>query len=332
MRGILPSLPAPQAASRHGTPPRRRLKLSARSAVDPCVSSLVAPQFFETFDGDLRLGGVLASLRSRLLERIRTGALELPLLPQVAMQVLSLASSDDTDSRELADLLRSDPAMTAHLLRIVNSPVYQSMTPIDSVQQATRRLGLAKVRQIALVIACKQRVFRVNGFEPEVYRTFRHSLATALLAQEIARARRSDEEEAFLAGLLHDVGRPVLLQAVADLDAEPRILDAPAILAVVAELHARVGGMLARKWRLNPSVCEAIAFHHDPLACGPSNPLPILVNLADNLAVGVLEANDAAESACLTHWTLPHLRLAPEAVAAIFAQRVALMQTLQAVA
>jgi putative nucleotidyltransferase with HDIG domain len=296
------------------------------------VNSLQAPQLLETFKGDARLEAMVDSLRGRLLERIKADALELPLLPQVAMEVLALASSENSDSRHLAELLRRDQAMTMHVLRIVNSPLYRSRSPIDSLPQAMSRLGLAKIRQIALVIACKQRVFRAKGFEPEVYKSFRHSLATGLYAQEIARARHSDEEEAFLAGLLHDVGRPVLLQAVADLHVEKRLIDTPAVLAVIAELHTRVGGMLARKWGLPSRVAEAIAYHHDPSAANPSNPLPMLVNLADELATSALEANDGQETAPTTHWTLASLRLTSDALAEVVAQKGLLLQTLQAVA
>jgi putative nucleotidyltransferase with HDIG domain len=296
------------------------------------VGSLLAPQIADSFRGDPRLEAVVGSLRDRLLERMNADALELPLLPQVAMEVLALASSEDSDSRRLADLLRRDQAMTAHVLRVVNSPLYRSRVPIDSLTQAMSRLGLAKVRQIALIVSCRQRVFRVKGFEPEVYRAFRHSLATALFAQEVARARHSNEEDAFLAGLLHDVGRPVLLQAVVDVSTEPRLVDGPAVMAVIAELHTRVGNVLARKWALPHRVAEAIAYHHDPAACGASNPLPMIVALADDLAMMALDANDANTPSPVTHWTLSHLKLAPEGLATVVAQRAVLVQTLQAVA
>ena len=296
------------------------------------MRSVPVKQFFESDISDPRFARVVSSLRSRLLERLRAGALELPLLPQVASQVLALASNEDADARELSDLLRKDPAMTAHVLRVVNSPFYRARASIDSLEQATRRLGHLKVRQIALVIACKQRVFRARGFEPEVYKSFRHSLAAAFFAERIARVRQVDQESAFVAGLLHDIGRPVLLQAVVDLDADARLADGPAVLAVVAELHTLVGGMLAQKWRLPPQIAGAIAYHHDPLSCPSSSPLPLIVSLADDLAVGALEANDEPETACGTHWTLPHLGIGAAAVELLVAQRGVLLESLQAVA
>ncbi len=303
-----------------------------RTAVATSVGSLQAPDIVDTAPADTRLAGAIATLRNGVLARLKANALDLPLLPQVAMQVLAMASREDADAHRLAELLRRDQAMTVHVLRVVNSPFYRSRSPIESLEQATMRLGFPRVRQIALVIACKQRIFRVKGFEPEVYKAFRHSLATALFAEELARALGRDEGEAFLAGLLHDVGRPIVLQAVADFHPESRLTNAPAVLAVAAELHTRVGGVLARKWHLPASICDAITYHHNPTSCPSVNQLPMLVNLADDLAVGALEANDATEPAPPTHWTLPHLHLPHDALAKVLAQRDVLLQTMQAVA
>ena len=211
------------------------------------MSSVAAPSLVENIKDDARLHLVFDSLRGRLLARMKAGALELPLLPRVAMDVLRMTTSESSSAEELAEVLHRDQSMTAHVLRVVNSPLYRTRSPIDSLPQALNRLGFGMIREIAMVIACKQRVFRARDFGPEVYRSFRHSLGTALFAQEIARAIHVDAEEAFLAGLLHDIGRPVLLQAVADLHAESRLVDTPAVMAVVAELHAQVGELLARK-------------------------------------------------------------------------------------
>ena len=260
------------------------------------------------------------------------GALELPLLPQVAVEVLSLTSRDDSDPRRLSDLLQHDPAMTAHILRIANSPLYRARTPIDSLPQALVRIGFAQVRQMALIVACKQRVFRAKGFEADVHRAFRHSLGAALYARAIAHARRRDEDEAFLAALLHDVGRPILLQAVADgHEGLLRLSDRPAVLGVVASMHARAGASLARSWRLPSRVTEAIAEHHDAEIGAAPGDLTMLVALADDLAHYALDP-DSKVPAPTVHWTLPRLNLAPEALAEALAMRAPLVETLQAIA
>jgi putative nucleotidyltransferase with HDIG domain len=223
------------------------------------------------------------NLREKLGELVEGGFLDLPILPGVAAEVIVLTSREDCDMRQLADVITRDQAMAAHVLRMANSAAYRGSSKVVSLRQAMTRLGLTQLRQIAFVISCQNRIFRVNERQEEVEHLFAHSFTTALYAQEIARVRRANVEEAFLAGLLHDVGRPVLLQAIVDMSGaspfpEPEIQDA------VDALHAYVGGELVRQWGLSERLEEAIKFHHNP-ASAPNGPMAALcVRLADDLA------------------------------------------------
>src|SRR3954463_5015009 len=131
--------------------------------------------------------GVPAAIRSELESKLSTGSLELPLLPGVAMEITSAAAREDVDTRTIADMLKRDAALSAHVLRIVNSPVYSPRAQIVSLQQAGARGGAIKIREIALVIACRTGVFKAKGYEQQIDEVFKHSIATALFAQEIAR-------------------------------------------------------------------------------------------------------------------------------------------------
>jgi putative nucleotidyltransferase with HDIG domain len=299
-------------------------------AVHRSVGS-IAP-VIDLADADAHSASAAAELRHWLAERLAARALELPLLPDVVAQVIALSTSDESDARELAEAIRRDGPMSAHILRLANSPIFRPRTPIVSLQQALSRLGMTQIRQIAFAVSCKQRVFRARGFEPEVRASFRHSFAAGLAAQELARARRWNVEEAFLAGLLHDVGRPVLLQAIVDMHGANRSLNRNAVLAVVAELHAQVGGMLAQKWSLPARVGEAIACHHDPHAAKVAPQLAILISFADDIPAFDEELRPDASAALLKHPLLPHLNLYPEEVAAIVARRKDFAETLRAVA
>ncbi len=292
----------------------------------------IAPVFPLAVNEESRFPQTVAELRQWLTERISARALELPLLPDVVAQVIALSTSDESDARELAEVIRRDGPMSAHILRLANSPLFRPRTPSVSLQQALSRLGMTQIRQIAFAISCKQRVFRARGFEPEVRESFRHSFAAGLAAQELARARRWNVEEAFLAGLLHDVGRPVLLQAIVDMHGANKALNRQAVLAVVAELHAQVGGMLAQKWSLSPRVAEAIAQHHDPHAAKLAPQLSILISFADDVPSGDVDPSSEAAAALLKHPLLPHLNLYPDDVAALVARRKDFAETLQAVA
>ena len=158
-------------------------------------------------------------------------------------------------------------------------------TRIISLQQAISRLGMTTIRQIALAVSCETRVFRVKGHEGRVREMFRHSLCTSFLAQEIARLVRRNVEEAFLSGLLHDVGRPVVLQEVIDLSAELRCaLPGDALEATMDAFHARAGAAVARTWGFLPGLVETIEHHHEPTLAPTHAALAALVALADDIA------------------------------------------------
>lgn len=216
-------------------------------------------------------------VQARFDAAIASGDLPLPLLPESASQVLAMVDRPTCDAWRLAELVRRDPAMTAHVMQIAGSPIYATATKVTSLQQAIARLGFATIAQIAVAAAAKARVFAVPGFEAELRAAFAHALATALFAQEVARVRRSTVDVAFLAGLFHDFGQPVLLQLLVDLD--PRVGRESAV-AAVEQAHAEVGAALVARWAMPAKVAEAVKLHHAPAGCE----LAALVAVADCLA------------------------------------------------
>lgn len=196
-------------------------------------------------------------------ELLRGGKYDAPVLPEVAQAVLRQTSSDDCDPRALADTLKRDAAMAAGVLRMANSPAYAPSMPISSVAQAVARLGLQTIRRIAVTVACESRVFRVKGRENEGRALYFRSTVGAFVAQELARSLRLNVEDAFMGGLLHDLGEIILLGLVAELEASgiPASLDA--VRAVLAQRHADVGAAAVERWALLPRVVTAIRHHHD---------------------------------------------------------------------
>jgi putative nucleotidyltransferase with HDIG domain len=267
-----------------------------------------------------------AAVREELERRITEGKLELPLLPGVAMDVTAAAAREDGDARALAEILKRDPALAAHVLRVVNSPVYSPRAQIVSLQQAVARMGAVKIREIALIVACRAGVFNVKGYETELSEVFRHSVATALFAQEIARQTRNNVEDAFLCGLLHDVGRPVLLQALVSLERDQRAqgeqraaLKRPTILTLVSEAHATAGAALAKSWKLPEAVYRAIQNHHE-LGAGPDPAAVRITALADTLAHATLDAPELDPKAASDHPSLVELEIYPDVLTKILAR------------
>lgn len=256
--------------------------------------------------------GVPAAIRSELEGKLSEGSLELPLLPGVAMEITSAAAKEDVDARVIADMLKRDAALSAHVLRIVNSPLYSPRAQIVSLQQAVARVGAVKIREIALIIACRTGVFKAKGYERELDEVFAHSIGTALFAQEIARHTRNNVEDAFLCGLLHDVGRPVLLQALLTALREGKLnADRDAILALVTELHEAAGSALAKAWSLPETVVTALGKHHAERPELESVPVRI-VSLADRFAHSMSENGDLTSAAVIGHPALGALEIYPD--------------------
>jgi putative nucleotidyltransferase with HDIG domain len=255
-----------------------------------------------------------------LARQIEDDALDLPVLAGTAQRVMQMALDDDVDPVHLADAIRNDGAMAGNLLRIANSPLYRARSAIVSLQQAISRLGMQQVREIALAIVCESRVFRVRGFEQELTDLFRHCLATAHFAQEIARSKRWNVEEAFLAGLLHDIGRPVLLQAVSDLARELDCrLAKPHALALVTSGHERAGERLVARWELPARVADAVLHHHGHVAQAQGGPLFAVVGLADELAHFALRDGTMDEQMLRDSPRVGTLHLYPEEMTALIA-------------
>lgn len=209
--------------------------------------------------------------------RIASGDIELPVFPASAQEVLTLCDSPDIDAKKLASVIQHDASLAGHFLAIANSAAFRIGAPLVTLQQALTRLGTRQTKHVAIVVVCKTRAFDDRRHPERAAKLLAHALSTAIFAQEIARSRRLNVEEAFLAGLLHDIGRPAVLQLCAETGADREAADACA-----TRLHERVGGLIAKSWSMRASVVEAIAGHHAPAVKG----LCAIVQLADVLAHG----------------------------------------------
>lgn len=215
-----------------------------------------------TETGSSQATTVLEQVEAALVERIDKGKIELPLLPQVAGQVMALANDPSADAARLSALIHQDQSLAAHVLRIANSPAYMPRSPIVSLQHAVAMLGVNLLSEIALTVSLKNSSLKVPGYEADVKQLWRHSLASGVYAKEIARLRRFNVESAYLCGLLHAIGKPVVLKTVVAIAAEKRLtVDHDAVLSFLDGYHARVGAMIANEWTLPKQVGEAITYY-----------------------------------------------------------------------
>ena len=230
-------------------------------------------------------------------ERLR----ELPSLPQVVLDLQAALAREDVSLDDVADTVSHDQALAAKTLRIANCSFYGVPSRVVSIRQAIGILGLRSVSTLLVAAAVSDRFPRIvcKGFDLRRY--WRHSVAVALCAREIARQVRADADTAFTAGLLHDLGRLALAaQAPQVLEAAYRRRserDCQMLEAERAELdtdHAQLGNEVGLRWHFGAAVVDAIRLHHEPPQAASATVVDI-VHVADNIAHALDIAHDPDE-------------------------------------
>ena len=210
---------------------------------------------------------------------------KLPTLPVVVTRINAMVQNPKTSAREVGAAIATDPSLSAKVLKLVNSAYFGFPSQISSISHATTILGFNAIQNLALSATVFQ-MFRDNGAEDLfARRTFwEHSLGVGVLARLLCdKVKYPDKEEAFTAGLIHDVGKIVLDQFVhEEFKMVMSLAKANDMVLCEAETqllglnHANVGYILAQKWNLPKKLQDPLAYHH---ACGLSKYNPQLTSI-----------------------------------------------------
>ncbi|MBA4180468.1 MAG: hypothetical protein C0506_07765 [Anaerolinea sp.] len=216
-------------------------------------------------------------------------------LKSVATKAIQLAEDERAAAMDLATVISSDQALTAKLLRLSNSAYYGYARRISNVREAVILLGMRTVRSVAISSAIIEafRVPEIEGFDQDLF--WAHSVCVGLVAEVIAReARSARPEDAFTAGVIHDVGKlammltePKLFAEVADLVRLEGMKYRDAELAVFTVGHELVGARLAERWKFPEPLVASIREHH------PQKPYATVDSLGGVVATANLACNRA---------------------------------------
>jgi putative nucleotidyltransferase with HDIG domain len=229
-----------------------------------------------------------APLIERIAEEIDAGRIELPVQPEVAVRVREIVSRGGT-ARDLVAVIEREPSLAAAILRYANSAMFAGLREVTDLSQAAVRLGLRAVETTVVALSARA---TFNGQDPalaETYRAlWRHSITTAAAARRLAsRGSGLQPEVLFLAGLLHDVGKVIVLRCATVLrQTEPRVYTfAPdALHEFLDALHCRAGDHLCGEWNLPAEIRDVVRRHHDAELYGPEDSLVAIVQLASAVA------------------------------------------------
>jgi len=257
---------------------------------------------------------------------------DLPTLPSIIFELERMLHSDSASIQEIAVVVEEDPAIAASVLRVANSVVYFSSMygRIVSLRDALVRLGLQEVQRLVSAAAIIK-AFGNLGRHLDMKRFWQQSLRTAVCMRMIARSASGkvyiDEDEAYMAGLLHDIGLLILDQYFPDvyerLQADIAARARPRPEAEQAQLgldHGQIGGCLLEQWNLPPELVEAVTWHNQPDQAGAdARTLARAVRAAETVT-DALESEDTSEETLQFINSQPfweEVAFGPEAVAAI---------------
>ena len=230
------------------------------------------------------------------IETRALGTSALPSLPQVAVHLIELSRDPDTTIRDISECLSADPALVQRILKTVNSPLYGMRHKVSTISQAVVLLGFNVVRNIVLSVSVFETFSQDSKAEEfDKYRFWEHSIACGATTRAISKHLGvKDPEEAFVGGLLHDIGKLVLDQflteeflKVLQLVKEKEIPILEAEQEVLETTHPQIGRFLAQKWNLPQALEEAIGFHHNPASAETELKLVSAVHLADVIVKGM---------------------------------------------
>lgn len=201
------------------------------------------------------------------LETAIMTAADLPTIPVVAIKVMQLIESEKATAEELAKIVSSDPAVAARVLKISNSSFYGCRRQIQTLSSAIVMLGFSTLRSLVVAASLKQ-VYKPYGLTEKML--WEHSFAAGLAARIIAReTRAANEEQAFLAGLFHDIGKIIMntldrgkFQEVMQHCYNEGLSFEDAERTVYPFGHDEVGAHVIKKWNFPEDLTVAILQHH----------------------------------------------------------------------
>jgi putative nucleotidyltransferase with HDIG domain len=216
--------------------------------------------------------------------------LRIPPFPQVALRVLQLANNENVQLHELSDLISSDPAFASEVLTIANSLLYAPRFPASSILQAIAVLGANNLHGLCLTVGVRGYMSKALN-QPAMKAIFRHNLACALIADQVASVGFLNRDVAYTSGVLHDIGRLALAVV------RPKEYSIPlgahsgppaSILKAERDLfgwdHCEAGRQLVMDWKLPPEFEPIVADHHTPRKKDGPWDMPDLINVCCRMA------------------------------------------------
>ncbi len=239
---------------------------------------------------------------ARRPEDLIRGAIEVGTIQTMYHRLVQVIDHPLSSAADVGKVISEDPGLTARLLRLVNSPIYGFPSRIDTVTQAISIVGMTQLRDLAVGTSFMRLFSNVPSHLVDMDSFWRHSIACGLTARLLAGHRReANVERFFVAGLLHDIGRPIIFMR-APLEAASALLESSQTGELLYQVeqkllgfhHGAVGSALLERWRLPGLLVDGAAWHHSPRLATRFPAEAAVVHVADVIA-NALELGSSGE-------------------------------------
>jgi putative nucleotidyltransferase with HDIG domain len=187
-----------------------------------------------------------------------------PMVPAIAREVLDFSTDPDVAPKRITGVVNKDPVLATRVLQLANSAFSGSAVQITSLDTAVVRMGTASVRNVVTAVCVASILADKGAYGTGGRQLIDHGIGTAYLAWLLADAAGAARDEAFVCGLLHDIGKLLIQQLAHHPHSGIKKPSAAEVSIVMCDRHAELGGHLLESWRLPAPLHEAVAFHHAP--------------------------------------------------------------------
>ncbi|MGR9052505.1 MAG: HDOD domain-containing protein [Gammaproteobacteria bacterium] len=235
-------------------------------------------------------------------EKLADQVLTVTSLPTVYIKLVEAANDKMTSSHDFVAIIGEDVGLSVRLMKLVNSSFFGYPSKIDSLNRAVTIVGINQLQDLALATSILELFKNIPNDYVTMESFWKHSIACGVMARTLANYRREfNIERAFVSGLLHDVGRLVMLMLIPEAvktvfdtaRAENRLLYRTEN-DLLGFTHATVGGALLKKWKLPEQIVYAVNYHHNPSAAARFKADVALVHVAD-LMITALAIENSGE-------------------------------------
>ena len=226
-----------------------------------------------------------AGVVTEIIQRFYKGKIDLPVFPHIVKEIQEFLQGDSPAIEDLAKIVEKDFVISSKLISIANSPLYKGLETVDSLNAALLRLGMKASQGVISAVAARS-LFESNNksLKQVLENLWMHSFAVACLGKRLGEELKVENtENLFLMGIVHDIGKMLLMKAVVDIFPEVSV-EAPEIQLAIHEIHTTFGAVLLKKLRFATSFIQVAEFHHwNAYPKGSKSDL-MIINLADFLS------------------------------------------------